>query len=709
MNSTMDQDTDTKIDRIVKITIAKKIRALMKCDIPLNDDDLLTNKICQSKYEKSIGDSFFQVPVKEDVSNERSFLKIKRKYWDREPMLVDSKRSIKGKIFTRLLMRYVVLESLGGERLFYDTVYERYSSQLSSMYQYHNKGILVFFQSYNDTNTFKLEFWIPPDKTNDKLYEYWERKNNFPFHGIRTRVVVVPKQYKFWTLEAEFDINDPTDSSSVFQLFYDFVEHLNVQSHNSLQYFRLINKRYENNNKTFDHALAMLIQPGQNIYNVIIFDPHGNSNKDVETFINFMKIHQTESESGLPNTIEIYHHETSCPQNFQSVWNDQIGYCVLYQLMWFDCVMNVLFNIEKYNQEFQTIEQRSERIEQTTEHLQRQIKEVPIHLWIQKVSHYLNQIDDIVKIVYKPFESDAFQIEKIKQEIILRFWYKFEEDYRKFFPDSAAELEKFIQDDLKIDNPESIQALHALEYNLYQPIIGKGMYANDLMFDTIPNLPMLNGFYIDKDGNFFKGSEQPYQNYDEIGLTDSDHVDHERTVEDVILKRYIGEKLKKACTSDSQCKNKKLAMICDKFEGNKLGSCIPEKKRILEKCNQNQECLSDHCNSDICRMKRTSNNFIDVDNYVSNLKQLQIDKSNQSKFDKLKQDILNSEILDFLKKDINELGILDKLLGNKLEEPFKNEDVIEDVAEGEKWNDDDWDKYYNYHLENRNSNKRIKI
>jgi hypothetical protein len=685
----LDSIIEAKIDRIVRYTIAKKVRQLMWCDEPKEipnseteeqreereeneTEEMLKNTKCESKYKKSIFNSWYQIPSFETLNNNpdpftKDFTIAKRKYWDKLPINVRSKRSISGNLFVKFLMRYVDYQRFHKTTPFHETIYRKYFDTFDKDLQTCGSIYLQIFE-YIDDEIFQVHWTIPKRAMTPKIEKIYNDINiykipNFMAYDIGDDMFQI-------SYEANNNQNFSGEGVEIFM--YDILlEYLNNCKSEVIFIQTGVFEEYNDSNKNTEHAIGTIVQKHKSFYDIMIVDPHGNNNAMINKFIKNINFGQ---KAIRKNLFRLYQMEASCPDNFQSTWKDDVGYCVIYTYMWFDCVMNVIYNIQKYNQK--------------KENSSLQIENVPIIAWVQKISHYLNQIDDIVQIIYHPFDGEGIfeQTYKTKAEIIYRFTLQLIEDYRKFFPDGVAKLENFMKTDLQKQHKDRTRALK--ENGYYEQIYGYGKYFDDLDLNTNVSYSNLEGFLYDKNGGFFDGSDRSYSTDD-----DSFNIDNERHVEDIILKRFAGSKYNQYCYSDSDCEHDRIGMVCDSSEESDSGVCIPTRKTTMTMCDHNSECISNSCQNGICRMKRNQNDkLIDVKDYVENLKEIQ-------RIHRIESNSLDSKI-DKLGKSFLHFGLSEKLKKRKQQYSLDYLENPEETAEKKKWTERNWDVYFNHKPEN---------
>lgn len=684
----LDPNVDQQIDKIVKYTIAKKVRKLMWCDdpkeIPENEteeqrekreddenEEILNNTKCESKHNQSISNSWYQIPSFESLNNypnpfTKDFVISKRLYWDKLSTGARSKRSIPGKIFVRFLMRYMDDKSVNSEIPFHKTIYRKYFDTFNKDQQ-DCGSIELRMYDYIDDNKFQI-IWIIPKTTMSpnlkKIYNNVINSKINNFAAIETDNVFAIRYSSF---------NNQLFSGESVEIFMYgiLLEYLNSCKSEVIFIQTGVFEEYNDSNKNSQHAIGMIVQKHKSSYDIMIVDSHGNDNATVNKFIKNINFGQ---KAIGKNLFRLYQLEASCPENFQSTWKDYIGYCVMFSYMWFDCVMDVIYNIEKYNQK--------------KGNSSLSIENVPIISWIQKVSHYLNQIDDIVQIIYHPFDNEGIheQTYKTRAEIIFRFTLQLIEDYRKFFPEGIANLENYMKEDLQKRHNDRTRALSA--YGHYENIYGYGKHFDDLNLKENASYSNLEGFFYDKNGGFFDGSDRPYSTDD-----DSFNIDTERRVEDILLTGFAGSKYNQYCYSDSDCEHDRMGMTCDSTEESDSGLCIPTKKTTMTMCDHNSECISDLCQNRICRMKRNQDDkLIDIKDYVEKLKEIQ-------RFHRLESNSLESKI-DKLGNSFFNLGLSDKLKKRKQQYSLDYLQDPEKTAEENKWTERNWDVYFNHEPEN---------
>jgi hypothetical protein len=678
--SNLPKDIDDEINHIVKFSIAKTIRRIMSCGIP-SDEDML--QPCESTFTTSVSNRVYDIPVREDVRNDEllgNLIALKRQYWDRASTQVNSTRQVPGNLIPRFLMRFYDYSANDAEPL-HAAILKRHNIGYSSTFC--SKISFVLTADYK----LKKTYFIIAVPVKDALPSIVKLHSEFISNpNFRKNCSIFQDELfnntKYYKIYMYCYFGDVFDDESINFIFYEVLLSLLEHCNQDLSFFPLI-VDHQKNNKSDAHALGCIVQKTNSKYNMFMYDPHGNANP----FPNFLKNCLDLSQATLKKDLfSIYQEEVSCPINFQGKWKDTIGYCAMYRHLWFECVLHTMKNINKYN----------EKIKNSTNN-NLQLKPIDIDMidWIYKVSDYLNKIDDVVEIIYHPFDNIADETErrlKIKQEIVMLYVSSLIQDYTTFFPQDSLLVNKLLSDEFKsqgsgyVDVP-TIYSTFSDNYSRNKKIQGRGNRYNQL-FTTQPTKTNLKQFLFKKDQDKpLQNNILPYKSYDELGINDSAQIDEERSIENYILKTVTENKIDSYCTSNSDCDTQMFDMICDKIDDNTDGLCIPAKKRVMETCQSNNECLSNNCNSNVCRMEQYSDKSIDRTKYIDNLDVLQLEKYRNSNS--------NSKLKNITQK-LSNFSLTDKLYQKQPRYHFDYLENPEETAKERNWDEREWDVYYNY-------------
>lgn len=563
----MDPKTlEKEVDRIVKETIAKKISALLKCQYQMEKNTNFTNEKCVVNEPISL--KYLAIPVVENGI---------KKY-----------RKVQAAFFLRMWMRYFPAQIFDRQipvgKIIFNRYFKKNANIANSCY-----NTIIILNKYDSQD--ELSIIVPEFNCSDemkKLFHTNKKKfNEMKTPGVRfiETNINLDKEKFTGTKTLVFTIQKSKQSSMFdgykIKFMFDVVlRQIMNDCGIGFVYFDVAINKYDKQNQFVEsHALSFIGVETDSVIDILTFDPHGNYNEGVEMIqksLEFAQKGQTE------NRVRIFQKESSCPTNFQADWEDKIGFCVAYNWMWLDCVLNIMKNIHSYNKKHNFA------------------IDVHIGYWMVDVSKALNRIDDAISIVFPSTITVEESMKKYvneKLEIILRFLLQLFQDYLKYDPQHTQWLFDIINIDLSKKSTKTIQMYNdgsTIDIETF------GSFSDEIPLEKDISKP-LSDYYLPRNYPL------PELTYDSFGWNDGSILDNERKLEYSALRKFLNDDYERDCTADSDCLNGKLEMHCDKMDDNPTGICTPLRKYVQEECLSDEDCLSEFCdNHNMCRLKAIS-------------------------------------------------------------------------------------------------------
>lgn len=636
--STLTQDEH--IDRIVRITIAKKMRKLFGCSISNDLVSELNKKVCLSTFTNPLISKYFRVPMVENGQ--------------------ESEREVWAPHYLLMLSRYldnIQVNNKHYDRSRFNAIFDRYKMFFTDHIAFNFSKIDKLNEKTNETvqeETFEVV--IPSSFETKTVNDYSTFIRNNSRKNVKefSRHFRSPHSDSSVVFQHTLTAKNGKNGEMEFEMDKEFVEDLFFKIIKSIMdtiddrilvITCAVKENYKKQNgemETGTHSLMFLCQYYQDQYHFFAYDPHGYDPNGKGTYNTRIEDLQKKLEIIQGNqykTFEFHYQTASCPINIQAEWEDPIGYCMYYNLLWLDCILYTIVNIKQYSEIMKMPDLIS----------------IPVHLWIRRISVYLNKVEDIIDVYFnkgryrqlmeykqqkqnkinkisKQYVDDEIskmsekelddEIKKLslwknyptstsKLEIILRFIMELRDEYRIKYHSDGKHMDFEIARDSYEVNANSIRIPKDPTINT----VGKRYKPNEYSDSDLVEI-ITTGGYSDHDFELsqylskpvkdkMKFADKSFGNYDNYK-----NVDTEKTIELKALKEFLKEDYDKICHSDNDCDNSKMKMKCDILnedidDPNNIaeGICIPEKKHVWEGCNNDDDCLSGYCDNQTCRAK----------------------------------------------------------------------------------------------------------
>jgi hypothetical protein len=599
-------DTQQKIKRIIQCTIAKKIKKYFQCGYNPNEKDSNEKSLSEdAQFEYCTSSPKFQPETCFVTSSDRPIEMSKVSLAAVTAPEGKGKIEIPAKHYIDTVMRFHELREFESQPMLHEVIAKRYLNSAVG-----SAGIVTLMLIYKPMErVIFCKLVLRKDKLSPDTIEYLDKelnKDNLYQKGHRKNVTLQNEPGNIQFYEIEIKKEAPfTDSMYLGYIFNTILVDKVLKNCEQDIVFFPVTERISTMFGLEGHALFMIIQridKKNNRYAATLFDPLTGKNQVGEFLQKCLNKSNNHS-----NQITIYQQDKNCPLNFQTTWNNPKSFCVAYSLMWFDCIMNTLYNIELYNQKYP-----DNKIQ------------VPLNSWSQIVSETLNKFSNINETISDEkmliLKSLDESIHFNPHEILLRFLNKLIEDFKIAYPKDANILEEHIvksfQKDtsfLKVEIPDET---------------GTGFTKKIYM------LPSKHTAALQLEHSDISKIENPFfAPNTRLNPENSRNLNIERESEHLALKELLKENFYKDCKLDTDCVsdvNPNVQMKCDKMDDNEYGYCIPKKKSIKEECSNNDDCLSNFCHKNECRSQFYRDNHdtrLELDDEYTYLQKLyKIDK-----------------------------------------------------------------------------------
>lgn len=539
----------------------------------------IKNLLSGKKY--SLSDSLEK--INEPIEIKKLLSGVKSQY----PVTIKSKGEIfKGYIekdlryFSRIFMRYISNKNFQGQTTIRDFFYEKYKKD--------KECIEMNLNIYEDDIRLYFNY-------KEKYYTEINREieeNNFKFLKLKlleNKLELSCQNYKTNNKELVFIFD------TIYEILKECKENVNI-----------INVvEYSKKNQLSSHATTLLANKVDKDLELLYYNPHG-SDIDYTDKINEIKnIIDKNNEDRKNHKIYMYIEPVSCLKNFQYISKDGIGYCVAYNILWYDTVFDIIKNIDLYKREcILELKKYGYNIDKNIENkLMLDVKTPPILNWIKFVSIFYMNVTKYYRIKEKG-ELRKLTNDEIFDIIIKYIFYLYSEYIQSLSNEELNQINKSILEDLEQKKDTT--------YTL-----GKDKYGKLVKYQ-IPGKYIMEALEKDQTGIII----DKFREYVDLPLVieDMDKIQKEQGNENLILTKLTDKVYLSDCKNDSECKNDKYNLYCDKFimdeddlknEESLGGRCIVNQslKTVGEVCKSSEECLSDNCSNSICRYNLNNKNY----------------------------------------------------------------------------------------------------
>lgn len=572
--------------RLVKLTIAKKFKKLFWCETP---EKKLKQK--SPNFIDEMQKEFQTVQCETKIGKPVIQTKLKLNLFDGQNKV--EQREISAETYLERAMRYFEYEV--PEQL-YSVIFNKYqNSGLSRKLKYihceiitnqtgdiHTLALTIAEQYLNHHSRTILENII---QIKQKTHKNPNAESCCKFGLNDIDVIKYPfgdeQLYRISTSKLTYiDCYDRTAIRIIFhQVLMQTLKHCRVE----LAYIPFTWTDYED---VSAHAMAMVVEynSSNDSAKAFVFDPVERSTNQVFELERSLDAAQYSMQN---NRFNLYQEAIAPYQNFQAVWRDNTGYCVIYSLIWLEFVLNIKQNIKMYNEEMKQKDPKSIQLPES------------LLSWGEVLSSNLNKVTEIINLKFKNNQefNKMYDSKDANQEFVLRYLLKLLEEFMIKYPEPASKLQSTI-----------VQSMQMFDYEKQKQFATKDGQ-NENRYIMGKHFADLSPEKFEKDlvKDPFFGHNLPW-----IETEDLTNIQNESELEDFYLRKRLKKHYETECKKDSDCKNEKMDMICDKFHDNKSGYCIPKKKLIKDNCNSNQECLSKFCDpeTEICRLRPEQIKFL---------------------------------------------------------------------------------------------------
>lgn len=274
----------------------------------------------------------------------------------------------------------------------------------------------------------------------------------------------------------------------------------------------------------------------------------------------------SEKELFSKTIFKIFTSEVSCDIGLQAKANDKIGLCVAFSIFWYDNVLAVLSNIERYNK------------------INNLNIQLPLSNWIKLITDVYNDIDNAIKV------KEGTNIRNLNNdelfEMIVNYTYSLYSLYKlKISHEESLKFEEYVQKDISSVNKIKMIPLPSGGYKKVKFYGQHSLHLYENNFDT----------------DNFLTFDKPDENLP-LEISDMEMLKLQEEMEHNMINNITKGDYLKRCKQTTDC-NEKYNMMCDIIDTeNNIGNCIPDKKFIGQTCRTNDDCLSDNCDNGMCRI-----------------------------------------------------------------------------------------------------------
>ena len=470
------------------------------------------------------------------------------------------------KYFMLILARYLYSNEAMSGRTYYDSFIKNYD--LFENEKFCNNIIIEY-----DDDDFMLN--IPYDKKYE--YEISTIIQKFNIDISYKKKVIGTNDILLLSVKR----NSPTYKKSIIYIF-QILHKILLDCKRDISFINV--GEYPNDRKRAHRVILVSnVDHVKKNLDLFFYNPHGSQYssvfEEVKKILDKNRIQIKNNTEKIIHRVSIYIKEASCNIGFQVTSGDKVGFCMIYVSFWFNLVLESLYNIKKFNEINKNIN-----------------LDINFLKWIGYISTILDNLKDILLIFDETKKEYREIIQEEKFEIILRYSENlYNNIIQKMKPDEQKEFFSKINKDLEYEY------LDKNPFHQFIQSVGQG----DLT--GTENIKMYGesgyGSRMNEETNIIPVSLKRLERYLPERVDDMQLLQEEKAYEHNILKYITKGSYEHRCQTHEDCKYKSL--YCDKLEPNEeYGSCEVKKKinMIGNKCDKNEDCVSNICKENLCRI-----------------------------------------------------------------------------------------------------------